>query len=271
MLEAGQHGDNTFVTLTYSDDKLPASLSLDPKHPQDWLKRLRSEISPVKIRYYLVGEYGDETHRPHYHAALFGFPNCLRGNTDHRRQTANYCCDPCCIIRDTWGFGHISLGTLETHSAQYIAGYVTKKMTHKDDPRLGGRHPEFARMSLRPGIGADALHEVADTLMKFNLDTSQDDVPSALRHGSRNLPLGRYMRRRLRKLVGKEESAPESTIEQSQEEVQKLYEAARADLPHRGQEEARRYLFKALLEESDAQKVKNMEARQRIFKPKRNL
>lgn len=85
-------------------------------------------------------------------------------------------------------------------------------MTSYDDPRLFGRHPEFARMSNRPGLGASAMHEVASQLMTFNLDTSQADVPSALQHGGRALPLGRYLRRKLRTLVGKEPNAPESTL-----------------------------------------------------------
>lgn len=138
LLEQHSHEFSSFATLTYSDDALPAGNTLVPKHTQDWLKRLRALLGPARpLRYYLVGEYGDESQRPHYHAALFGLSH-LEGE----------------LLRTSWGHGHIQLGTLTKESAQYIAGYVTKKMTAPDDPRLQGRHPEFARMSLRPGIGA---------------------------------------------------------------------------------------------------------------------
>lgn len=122
--------------------------------------------------------------------------------------------------------GDVDLGEVNTESAQYIAQYTTKKMTVKDDPRLTGRYPEFSRMSLKPGIGADFMHEVGSTLMQFNLEDSEGDVPSALRHGKRLMPLGRYLRRQLRKTVGMEPNAPQSTLDQAKEALQPLREAA---------------------------------------------
>jgi len=137
LLEQRCHEFSSFATLSYSDDTIPVDGSLNPKHSQDWLKRLRFALGSARpLRYYLIGEYGDETFRPHYHAALFGLSH-LEGD----------------LLRETWGFGHTLLGTLTKESAQYICGYVTKKMTSHEDPRLGGRHPEFARMSRRPAIG----------------------------------------------------------------------------------------------------------------------
>lgn len=102
-------------------------------------------------------------------------------------------------------------------------------MTRYDDPRLLGRHPEFARMSLKPGIGADMVDEVASTLMQFNLeDSAQGDVPSSLRHGTRMMPLGRYLTRRLRTRVGKEANAPQETISARALELLPMFKAARA-------------------------------------------
>lgn len=228
MLEAMQHGDNAFATLTYSDDTLPkiesGLPSLQPVDVQNWLKRLRKVWAPNKLRFYAVGEYGDDTERPHYHVALFGFPSCRYGIS--RYSTRPSCCTQCDTVRDTWGLGNIMLGTLEVNSAQYIAGYVTKKLTAKDDYRLLGRHPEFARMSLRPGIGAGAMHEVASTLMEFNLEETQADVPSALRHGSRLLPLGRYLKRKLRTYVGKDPETPQVVLDQMDEKLRPLREDA---------------------------------------------
>lgn len=204
MLEATQHSQSSFVTLTYEDDQ--DAYSLDPKHLQDWLKRIRKDVEPMRLRFFGVGEYGDVSFRAHYHVALFGFPNCVFGSTRIRRNSCCYWCDS---LRKTWGFGIVHSGILTGESAQYIAGYVTKKMTKVDDPRLGDRHPEFSRMSRQPGIGANFASNVAATLEQFNLDQSQDDVPVALRHGKKLLPLGRYLRDQVRVALGKEKGASE--------------------------------------------------------------
>lgn len=229
MLETLDHGDCTFVTLTYSDQYLQGNTSLSPIDLQLWLKRLRfsylhSSMARLtnrpRLRYYAVGEYGDQTQRPHYHVALFGYPNCRRIQSRFRKGS---CCPPCDLILSTWAKGQVFLGSLELHSAQYIAGYVTKKMTKSDDPRLNGRYPEFCRMSLKPGIGLNHMHDVASTLL--NLASPQGDVPVSLRHGGRQLPLGRYLRRKLRTMIGKDEKAP-TTIN---EEMLSLLQAAQAD------------------------------------------
>lgn len=83
-------------------------------------------------------------------------------------------------------------------------------MTRFDDPRLGNRHPEFARMSLKPGIGAGVLEAVAATITRYNLLTPQGDVPVTLRHGDLEWPLGRYLRKQLRKKLGLNEKSPET-------------------------------------------------------------
>lgn len=84
-------------------------------------------------------------------------------------------------------------------------------------------------MSLRPGIGAHAMHDVASSLLQFNLEKSQGDVPSTLRHGSRTLPLGRYLRKTLRSLIGKEKNAPQSELSKLQEKMLPMLAAARTD------------------------------------------
>lgn len=188
------HGDSAFVTLTYDPAKyfLPAG---DPKSvvPRDlslFLKRLRKVHVRNPLRYFAVGEYGDRTQRPHYHIALFGYASCLQTNPG---QLGDCQCQQCSVVRKTWGYGHVFVGTLTAHSASYLAGYVTKKMTSTGDARLAGRHPEFARMSLRPGIGAAAMWDVASVIMQYRLKT----IPTGLRQGSRILPLGRYLRAKL--------------------------------------------------------------------------
>lgn len=231
MLEAACHEFNAFVTLTYRDEDLPKDEGIPvlvAKHMQDWLKRLRERVD-FKFRFYGVGEYGDKSSRPHYHIILFGFPTCVRGRTLRRvlstEPVAEDCCDICRLVSATWSFGNVDLGTVTSDSAAYVADYTIKRMTRYDDVRLNGRTPEFCRMSLRPGIGADAMFDLASDLMKYNLDGDLD-VPTALAHGKSNLPLGRYLRRRLRLYIGKDGDTPAEVMEGMAEELRPLREAA---------------------------------------------
>lgn len=232
MLEATQHKNSAFVTLTYADDNLTfvrGLATLVPADLRDWLKRLRFQLPPKSLRFYAVGEYGDGNQRPHYHVALFGYPHCLRGSTrkDYLAD-GNACCSPCNLIHNTWGLGGVDVGTLTSSSARYVAGYIEKKLTRFDDPRLNGRHPEFSRMSNQNGgIGLGAMHDVASSFLQFNLEKREADVPSALRSGkSTYLPLGKYLRKNLRKMVGFDENTPPEILAEYEAEVQALYDAA---------------------------------------------
>lgn len=246
ILESLSHTVSSFVTLTYSDGFIPKGGTLAPKDAQDWLKRLRFEIQPEKVRYYLVGEYGDQTWRPHYHVALFGVG---------RESTK--------LIESTWGKGHVLVGDLTFESSQYIAGYVTKKMTSKGDPRLEGRHPEFARMSRRPGIGALAVtEEVANSIAQSGfIDILNDgDVPLSLKHGGREWPLGRYLREKLREKLGYGPQIKEENRQKWMLEMREKAEAASQDPKNKSKS-----LGQILLSENK-QKVRNLEARAKIFK-----
>lgn len=234
MLESLSHSASSFVTLTYSDANLPMKPSsnlpsLSAEHVSSWLKRLRDRVKPQKLRFFAVGEYGDQTERPHYHVALFGLSNCHWGGSRYGRLYAD-CCRSCDLVRDSWGLGNVYLGTLTQDSAQYVAGYVVKKMTGKDDIRLQGRDPEFCRMSRRPGIGANSTHDLANDLLRVDFDDV--DVPVSISHGKKNLPLGRYLRGLLRERIGRSKEAPEVVKTQRKEELRPLLEIAqRSPLP----------------------------------------
>lgn len=187
MLEAEAHpGRTVFTTLTY--DREVTSLSI--RDCQLWLKRLRKRFG--KLRVFYCGEYGDVTGRPHYHAVLFGLVSCPGGPIRRVGKGFECLCETCSGVRETWNFGHTTVSNLTVMRAMYVAGYVLKKMTHRLDPRLYGREPEFARMSLNPGIGAVALGPVI-----LELSKRRRTVPTGLQFGGRELPLGRYLRRYL--------------------------------------------------------------------------
>lgn len=195
LLESLKHGNSCFVTLTYDDAHVPAVL--EKKHYQLFLKRLRRSLAPKKVRYFIAGEYGEESGRPHFHAAIFGLDRWTAGGDDGRKGLvqSSWCDD------DGVSRGFTFVGDLTWESAQYIAGYLTKKAV-SDERSVR----EFSRMSLRPvGIGAQAMGDVARCISNeagLEFIVQNGDVPSVLRHGKRMLPLGRYLRRRLRHELG---------------------------------------------------------------------
>lgn len=268
MLESIVHEHCAFATLTYNNDNLPEGGTVVPSHLQLFMKRLRKRLDK-RIRFFGVGEYGDDFERPHYHLALFGVHPVGEGTEPlpitHPQRFTRRATD----VDRAWTDGNVHLGTLTFDSAQYLAGYVTKKMTSKNDGRLKGRYPEFARMSLRPGIGAPALVDVADALQcraGWDFIQSTGDVPNVLRHGVRNMPLGRYMRERLRGLMNFEETGQpvEAGYKISVQNLQRLQahlkdgEETWYGLPDYN-------LAKNREAEADTQRVRNMEAKAKIF------
>lgn len=164
MHEASLHVENSFVTLTYDDEHLPESGSLDVRHFQLFIKKLRARVYEergIRFRFYHCGEYGEQYGRPHYHACLFGldFPDkrlwkVERGNRLYKSS----------FLEEVWSNGHCIIGEVTFNSAAYVARYITKKITGEKaaewyeyiDPNTGEIHelkPEYTTMSRRPGIG----------------------------------------------------------------------------------------------------------------------
>lgn len=263
MLEATQHGVNCFLTLTYDDDHLPSSGSLAPNDSKNFLKRLRKHFAPARIRFFLVGEYGDQTWRPHYHAIVFNMVTCSRGHTALHRTS---CCPQCDAVRDIWGKGSVLLANADREAIQYVCGYVSKKLTNKNDPRLQGKHPEFSRMSNQNGgIGLGFMHEVASTFMSFDLETREADVPVSLSHGRQNLPLGRYLRRKLRLMVGKDEKPPENVPNPVQEKMLSLLQDSLAT-----KKAGSYWSLKEEIKALGAARASSLEAKSLIYKKRGN-
>lgn len=266
LLESQLHSDNAFVTLTYAEESLPAGASLVKRDYQLFLKSLRKyhqQTSGRKVRFFAVGEYGDEGGRPHYHLALFGFPSCLNGNTKRNNRgvpVPESCCPVCRALHRIWGRGLIDCGTITHQSAAYISGYVTKKMTHRHHPWLQGRDPEFAQMSLKPGIGYGFMHEVASALLQYDY-LGEGDVPVTLAHGKTQRLLGRYLRRKLRVMIGRDEKALPD--EKRKEEMRSLYLASLKDPQF--------VSIKKVFVDQDTPRVISMEAREKIFKQRKKL
>lgn len=163
MFESQLHDASSFVTLTYAEHHLPRPPSLDPRAMQLFIKRLRKQFPDRKIRYFLCGEYGDENKRPHYHLCLFGvdFSHDRLPLSPNARGDALF---SSATLDKLWPFGRAVVGNLSFESAAYVARYCVKKVTGDladahyraldvDTGELVPIEPEFARMSLKPGLG----------------------------------------------------------------------------------------------------------------------
>lgn len=141
---------NSFLTLTYSDENLPADLSLSTRTMQLFWKKLRKKLNMPGLKYYASGEYGDgdgtRDINPHYHACVFGydFPD-----KKFHKKTKNgdnlYLSD---LLSEKWELGYCPIGDVTFESAAYVARYTMKKIYGQTSDGLSaeeyyqGRLPE---------------------------------------------------------------------------------------------------------------------------------
>lgn len=191
------HKQNCFVTLTFDDKHVPKNGSVNLRDLQLFFKKLRkfhygkksraskssSRPAPLdagsaglklvphtgavvsaplsKLRFFACGEYGGPTHRPHYHALIFGFQfpdlKFFKSINQNKLYTSP-------TLQKLWPYGFSTIGTVNFTTASYVAQYIIKKINgnladeHYTRPHcVTGelmRHlPEFVTMSKKPGLG----------------------------------------------------------------------------------------------------------------------
>lgn len=164
--EASLHDFNSFVTLTYDDAHVPER-GLRYRDFQLFMKRVRRRFR-LRVRFFMCGEYGERTARPHFHALLFGVH--FDDRSYWRKTEVGFDVFRSKILESLWSEGNSEIGEVTFESAGYVAGYVHKKVT---GPRAAAHYerldsgtgeiwsltPEFCRMSLKPGIGAGWLEK----------------------------------------------------------------------------------------------------------------
>jgi hypothetical protein len=112
----------------------------------------------------MAGEYGENFGRPHFHACIFGYD--FHDKKLWQRTSAGSMLYRSKHLETLWPFGYSSIGDVNFESAAYVARYIMKKVTGKQqenhyteiDQETGEikkRTPEFNKMSLKPGIGRD--------------------------------------------------------------------------------------------------------------------
>lgn len=193
--EASLYERNAFITLTYRPEEVDPNGSLRYRDFQLFIKRLRKAASkewitnhpndkqpttlsadmglrPIplknKLRFYMCGEYGEENHRPHFHACIFNYDfhdkKLWKTTKDKNKIYTSETLD------QLWGKGFTSIAEVNFETAAYIARYVMKKITGKkskkhyehidaDTGEITQRTPEFNKMSLKPGIGKGWLEK----------------------------------------------------------------------------------------------------------------
>lgn len=168
-----------FITLTYDDDHVPGMITktgeimrkvqytwkpgeerpssvqiLLYEDIQKFLKRLRKAYRG-KLRYFVAGEYGEQTARPHYHMILYGWKPTDLENLYKIHHNGYYTSE---WLKNLWGMGQIQIAQAVPETYRYVAGYVTKKMYEIDGKKANayyelGQTKPFACMSLKPGLG----------------------------------------------------------------------------------------------------------------------
>lgn len=134
-----------FITLTYAPKYMTREearitpkgfQTLNKRDCQLFMKRLRKANPGRTLKYYLAGEYGSKSARPHYHIILF--------NADIN------------TISKAWDLGEIHFGEVNEASVGYTLKYISKGKTVPVHPN-DDRQPEFSLMS--KGLGANYLSE----------------------------------------------------------------------------------------------------------------
>lgn len=154
-----------FVTLTYDDSSLndrcfvigeddQPHYSLNKRDLQLFMKRLRNRVGSG-VRFYAVGEYGDQSQRPHYHLILF---NCPLSDYDSKligKSKLGFEYRSSSLLERVWPYGYNIIAPVTWESCAYTARYMMKKL--KGDSRhvydYFGVEKPFSVASRKPGLG----------------------------------------------------------------------------------------------------------------------
>lgn len=170
----------SFVTLTFSDQGLMSRWAEEGTRPEtlskrDWqlfakrLRRWQDTNNRGSFRYLMSGEYGDENQRPHYHALVFGEDFDDSRTLISKRGDNPMWVSP--ILTELWPYGFHSIQAVTTETIAYVCRYTLKKISGNSEKANEERikryartdwttgecfmvEPEFATMSLKPGIGS---------------------------------------------------------------------------------------------------------------------
>ncbi len=186
-----------FVTVTYNDHWLPSNkegtvASLRYSEIQEFTRKLKKEQKQMK--YFTAAEYGSTTGRPHYHLIMINYlmPNDLKPITADGYQKNLFWS---ATITKTWKKGNVIIAPATAGSAEYVTGYVVKKMGHDWKGRPEKLGIENERHTMSPGLALPAWKK----WIKEAIDNGAND---AVNIDSRTEPIPDYFKYKTRRELG---------------------------------------------------------------------
>lgn len=137
-----QQWTGCFATLTYEDLLCPTQ-GVIKEDITKFLKRLRKKSQTSGIKYFICGEYGTKTYRPHYHAILIG----IRPDKE--------------LIQKTWGLGLTDVRKIEYGSIKYVVDYIKKEIAPE---AVGERNWPFTMKS--KGLGREWMKKYISEILE---------------------------------------------------------------------------------------------------------
>lgn len=156
FFEAATAISSLFVTLTYDDVNIPYSgllPTLSKRDVQLFIKRLRKRFPEHHIKYFLCGEYGSHTARPHYHAIIFDLPLCGNFVEYYHKE-----------LQKLWPQGFVQCSNVNINRIGYVSKYILKSDNDKKFFQTHDITPPFMLSSRRPAIGAAIADKIKDYL-----------------------------------------------------------------------------------------------------------
>lgn len=120
IAESRSHRFNYFLTITYDNEHVRMTNKPDVQRFIKYLRRLGFEF-----KYYLVGELGNQTKRPHYHMAMFSDTPIQDGKL--WAEGANPLFRSSTLEKAWLNKGQIVYGRLDAGSIRYTLGYLNSK------------------------------------------------------------------------------------------------------------------------------------------------
>lgn len=168
-----------FITLTYAEKGI---ISLCKDDAKLFIKALRNQTKIKGIKYYMVGEYGERTFRPHYHALIFNISN----NVDLATIQ----------IAKAWNKGLIHVGNVNAKSINYTTKYMIQKYSTLLDTLP---QPPFTLMSKGLGLGYIGQKIDGELVLNQRGTWHQENVNNNFmtKEGGKKTILPRYYREKL--------------------------------------------------------------------------
>ena len=130
------------------------------------------EYSHKGVKFFACGEYGGQSHRPHFHILLFNAPlKDIDFWSYHHVGPYKIPIFRSKFIESKWKLGYVWIERFDWNNAAYVARYTQKKagLLTRDAEKTyidNGLLPEFIRMSRKPGIGVSFFEKNIDKFYK---------------------------------------------------------------------------------------------------------